>query len=416
MFEGINKNSLSQDGDNIPKENNPEKLKSDFKLKLQTILSTQVTIENINDFADLALDQLLRLNDDVLKAFGSNFNESEELLPSEIEDSAYKYFDLENIESILNRISEAKEKIDKLKNSLQKYRGKSNIEIMPPQENVKIEKGEGDVIERHNLYPRLLTLVYILETDFNLTLDNDAQITEGIVKEESFRIEPYYRVEINDLDRVAYICDEEGNISYVFDKQKLDENNVLIGSLDLMDKREKDSLLSKVPGIGIRVTQSKTWRDKMSKYLGDNIPLKEHVPRISIGEFGVENKKWLPFEEFQEEVIKLYDGSGDVEKWYRKERRKHLDSWPVNPYKIYKSDGWLGFPELVGKENRKKKKYISLEQLKTEVRENYPGAGSIKDWYRNEYKKHANWPSNPTRTYDGNLETLSELFEIERPE
>ena len=70
---------------------------------------------------------------------------------------------------------------------------------------------------------------------------------------------------------------------------------------------------------------------------------------------GKENKfkkEFLLFEDFQQEVISLYSGKGDIYRWYKQEYKNH-PNWPSNPDRIYKDRGWKGFPELVGEEKRK---------------------------------------------------------------
>lgn len=53
----------------FPQINNFEQEKSQFEKQLQDILNTQVTTENINDFALTALDKLISLNDNILEKY-----------------------------------------------------------------------------------------------------------------------------------------------------------------------------------------------------------------------------------------------------------------------------------------------------------------------------------------------------------
>jgi glutaredoxin-related protein len=109
-------------------------------------------------------------------------------------------------------------------------------------------------------------------------------------------------------------------------------------------------------------------------------------------------KEYLPFEAFQAEAKSLYPGEGDVQRWYRKEIKKHLN-WPSKPREKYMNKGWIGWSELVGKENQLKKEYLPFEDFQAEVRALYPGEGAISTWYYEEIKSHSNWPSNPDKKY-----------------
>mgnify|MGYP001270328015 CR=1 FL=1 len=140
---------------------------------------------------------------------------------------------------VLDKISEIRNRVDKIKIDLEKHLQKIDVEITPPQPNKPIESGDGGFVESHDLYPRLLTLIYILETDFDLTLQDDIKIDEGIVLPHRYRNEPYTRVEIDSLNRVVYICDEVDNVSYFFDTEELAKHKVSIESLDTMDKNQK---------------------------------------------------------------------------------------------------------------------------------------------------------------------------------
>ena len=89
MFEGIHKTNIPQDKDDN-NENSLEKLKSDFRFRLQSTLNVQVIVDNIGNFADDALNQLLELNEDVLEAYKKEFeNNLGALSTTEVEDLAY---------------------------------------------------------------------------------------------------------------------------------------------------------------------------------------------------------------------------------------------------------------------------------------------------------------------------------------
>ena len=379
-----------------------EVLKEVYSQRLNGILNSQLTVENIETFADNALAQIINLIDDILSQYRNNFKLSGDAILSnkgQQENKALVFFGLPNIPEILQSIVEVKEKIDNLKIYIRA--NMANIdEVITPPDNRKINIGSGQGIEQKRMFPRVLTLFYILEHDFDIP-PTDAPITKGIVTPGMARQTPYARVEIPDLDRVVYLCDEEGNVSYVFDTTKIKEQGLAFNKIDVYSKEDKNSLISRCPGIGIRIRQKSAWRNSIASALRESISETNVLKNIrQIAEFRRERVEYLPFEDFQNEVKSLYPGKGDVGAWYWnwKEYKKH-NNWPSNPDRTYKDKGWKGWSELVGKENRLKKEYLSFEDFQHEVRNLYHGEGGIEKWYGQKQKNHNNWPSRPHIIY-----------------
>ena len=383
-----------------------ESLKQTFKQRLDAILDKQLTVENIGIFADEALEQTVKLTEEVLK----EYRENPKVYPNQIpldkqkqEDEAFKILDLPNISEILQLIIKVKEKID----TLGKYISESNIfenkVLIPPQHNLvnELQTGNGQGVEEKRLIPRLLTLFYILEADFDIKKEQ-IKITQGKVIPEMMRQTPYVRIEIDELERIIYICDEEGNASYVFDTDKLEENGIKAEDLDIADKSAINDLIIKHPGIGYRIIQAKHWRTNMVELLGNPIPensTTSESTRQPVSEFvKKEKKEFLPFDKFQAEVRTLYPDMENISKWYKIENLKYKN-WPSNPDIFYKDLGWIGWPELVGRENRMKKEYLSFEFFKVEVRTLYKGESNVQRWYLKEKLKHEKWTSRPNVIY-----------------
>jgi len=309
-----------------------ESLKENFKQKLDGILYKQLTVENIETFAGEALGETISLTDEVLAEYRRNPNvkASPTTLDTKAqEDEAFEILALPNINEILQSIMDVREKIGSLKEYLETNTENINTVITPPQpdRDIHIETSDGS-FEKKRMFPRLLTLLYILEHDFDITPDpKNVQITEGIVTPKMMRKTPYTRVEIPGLGRAVYICDEEGNTSYVFDMAKITEAGLTLEEIDLDDKGDKNSLIAYHPGIGIKIIQSKNWRNHIADALGESIPeIQTGIPqehereeRERVSEF--EKKEFLPFDDFQTEVRGLYKAQGDVKNWYREEQK-----------------------------------------------------------------------------------------------
>ena len=57
-----------------PKLRSLESLKETFKQRLDSILNSQLTVENIETFADEALDKIIKLTDNILYEYRENPN------------------------------------------------------------------------------------------------------------------------------------------------------------------------------------------------------------------------------------------------------------------------------------------------------------------------------------------------------
>jgi len=388
-----------------------ETLKEVYKERLDSILNKQLTLDNIEIFAEEALNETIQLIDDLLQDYRNNpaFESNTQLDTKSQEDDACLKLGLPNLPEILDSIVSVKDKIEKLNQYITENVAKTDTVITTPNlVGPEIMPGEeGNKFERKVLFPRLLTLMYILQQDFEIKPE-EVSIVEGDVTSEMVRQNPYYRVTVEELNRIVYICDEIGNASYVFDLEIIKEKGLNIDDIDVGSKDEKSALIAQYPGIGVRIIQSKHWRSNISTLLSGTIPsvATENGAELQAeqqpeSEFKKENVKSLDFNTFQEQVRAEYNDEGDIQNWYKKEYKKHL-GWPAAPYRKYKEKGWVGWPELVGKENKFKKEYPDFDDFKDEVMSFYQGEKDVKSWYENEYKKHPNWHSNPHVYYKDN--------------
>ena len=261
--------------------------------------------------------------------------------------------------------------------------------------------------------PRLLVLLYLLEQDFGIS-KNEISITEGNVSSDMVRRTPYMRVIIESLDRVVYICDEEGNASYIFDMELLKGHSLSLEEIDLENKGDMKELIRKYPGIGTRIRQSSSWRNNVYEVLANVILIE--IEKSNEGEnkevkFESEFKKeYLTFDEFQEEIRSLYGDETNIYAWYKSIRRTHK-RWPALPDTMYKDKGWKSWPELVGKEKRE---IISFRSFKEKVKSIYGGQTNIEKWYVEERKQHSDWPRNPEATYKGLWQSWADLLDKEQ--
>jgi len=342
-----------------------QELEESYKQKLNSVLYKQLTIENINTFADEALTEIVSLIDEILNEYKSNniLEPNLNLSIREQEDDAFNKLNLPNLQETLQIIINVKTKIDNLKSYLHGEKDTTNKTLIPAQEtNPAIISGSGEGIKEKKLVPRLITLLYLIDADFQIPKEN-IKITEGQVTPDMMRKTPYVQVKIPELERLIYICDEEGNASYVFDTNKLNEIKVRIEDIDISDKSIINDLIEKYPGVGKRIIQTKNWRANISELLSQPI-LKDEKKEItsSTSEFAKKEKKiFLDFENFQKEVKSLYSKEANISKWYNEERKKH-PKWPTKPEIKYRDSGWASWQELVGK------KYLSFDVFQVEIK------------------------------------------------
>lgn len=405
-MEGINPNNL----ESILSFSSVDSLKTEFQKRLNDILYKKLSVENIETFADEALAETIALVDDILHQYQNNpnFEKDSALTGKAAEDDAFHKLDLPDLPAFLDSVVEVKEKIDSLKRYIVDSRLSTDRVITPPQPNETIgselNADEENRLSDRPLFPRLLTLIYLLEQDLDIPRE-DISITEGAVRPDMIRQVPYVRVSIPDLERLVYICDEEGNASYVFNTAILKENGFTFDQLDKGDKADKAAIIKNHVGSGVRIIQNKSWNRNMIRVLSEPIPKPEEdldteddkekglAPR---SEFKREERTFLSFEDFQMEVRSLYQGAGDIKAWYQEEKRNHLNSWHSRPDHFYKGKGWKSWPELIGKE---KVIHLSFADFQREVRSLYQGASNKENWYHEEKNKHHNWPFNPDVTY-----------------
>ncbi len=128
-----------------------EAMQRAFKERLQAILTSQLTVENIDSFADTAYDNLVAVADDVVKQYTVQFPKESALYinPSkEIEDVAFKAFDLGEVGEMLDNIQAVKEKIDSLKLYINTEVLNTETVIIPPQEGVEVQSPEEGTDEK----------------------------------------------------------------------------------------------------------------------------------------------------------------------------------------------------------------------------------------------------------------------------
>jgi hypothetical protein len=235
---------------------------------LREILDRQLTIENIDEFADQMLDSLMEFTTEQREKYRAAHPETK-LDQKALEDAAFAEYGLTDVEKLLDA---AATKVERLKRLDEFIEGAETIDrvITPPSVD-RFPNNHGSHGSKENgtdrlIIPRIKTLLYILETDFGVNL-SEIGLKKGIITETMIRRRSYATVEVPQLARIVQVCDEEGNASYVFDSAEMSKLNLSVDKLNDLTKEQKNELLKLHPRLGRRVVQTKKWRDQMAGLL-----------------------------------------------------------------------------------------------------------------------------------------------------
>ncbi len=260
--------------DGVVIDNNPsiEPIGLSHKTRLRTILSTALTVDTIDTYAETAISDLINLTGNVVNEFEDTLSPDAVYSDSrELEDAAFNYFDLPSIPENLDNIIKIDQDIKNIDRVIEKASIKDQV-IVPPDAPVRpIVPGNGEGLLENKLRPRLKTLLFILEKDNDIDLDDPDQlkIAQGITTNEIMRKEPYYSVEVPSLNRTVLVCDEEGNATFVIDTKKLEELEISTEQLLDMTKDELNAVMAEHAGFGRRIIQSDSWVDNIAVNLNE---------------------------------------------------------------------------------------------------------------------------------------------------
>lgn len=242
----------------------------DFQASIGAITRRRLTPENLERYADDALNDLVGVVDEVVQNYKRQPTVTGHT-PREDEQSAFAYYGLEAdaIEATLDHIAEKAEDIHGLDAVIAKITKHTDAIITPPNKpGDALVAGSGSYGENQYV-PRLKTLLFILANKFSvdLTKPDECTVLVGKVNEYMMRNEPYQLVSLPTLNRDVLICDEEGNATFVFDRAELEQSGISQDTLITMDKDELWAFLNQHPNAGRRLPHSKYFTEKLTSLL-----------------------------------------------------------------------------------------------------------------------------------------------------
>ena len=232
----------------------------DYSSELDAALSVPLSPENITTYAEDALSNVASL----VMRYVIDYSDHPTIgfaTQAETEDAAASYFKLRNVDEVLGHLSDRAEEIDSLRSRIVEAMVRDEV-VVPPdsKESLFVVSGIG-TMETKKSFNRLLTTLFILKNNFGVDVDDEKQLTmaPGLLTDDMWRNESYYVVETPRLQRTILICDEEGNVSYVYDSSKLLEQGITTDQIVNSSKKELDAILETHDRIGQRVIYSKNF-------------------------------------------------------------------------------------------------------------------------------------------------------------
>lgn len=247
---------------------NKENKEQQYGIKLKAILDRKITVENIDYFIDLSVEDLIKLTDEIVKIYKAE-HPQDQSIGKELEDKAYKHNKLPDIAQFLDTAQEKLEQLGEIDSYIKSNIKTISMVVVPPNKGEKIIQGEKKY-EAPDIKHRLKSLLYLLKQK-GISFD-DINIIDGVLDEKIMRGKSYVSITIPELDRLALICDEEGNASYIFDLDKLKEKKISTQGIINMEKNKLNELIKNNSGIGLKFTYSVNWIDRTEDFLFNKLP------------------------------------------------------------------------------------------------------------------------------------------------
>lgn len=277
-------------GHNSVKPENPNQPESvaksvtDYRSRVNKILNTPLSAENIDDYADGALHQLIYLINKAKIEYSTSHPQGL-ATDRDLEDTVFRHFGLTGIGQILTHIQNKSHELKEIDKLISKAVEVPRVIIPPDPTGTSIEPGSGE-FKIKPLIPRLKSTLFVLANEFGVDINDPQQLTlqSGILPENTMRRTSYSLIDIPKLDRIVLICDEEGNVSYIFDS-KLLKSATGKTSLELanLSKEGLNLILKDHPDIGQRLVYSSKFVPNMVRAIKTPSSLVQYTkPEVSV--------------------------------------------------------------------------------------------------------------------------------------
>jgi len=398
--------------------------KETYQQKLDEILSTSLTTENINTYADDALDKLTDLIDEIKNDPAHKWDFSINASTKEQEDEMFTKILGIDVNDALDGISKIGDNIKHIDKLLQNYRQEKEPRIYLPTRKLghtAITAGSGD-FSRNPLVPKTEVALFILEKEFNIDLNNqnEFQMNTGVNSSQMIRQVSYDFINLPTLHRAIASCDEIGNRTFIFNTNTFTNANISLDQIKDMSKQEIQDLLTNNPELGVDLIYSKKYPAHLTELIKDptqalvkqieNDPdnigqdkqyLKEivaapkgwvtatHFMRTHEGLVGYQRFHKIMQEKIQEKKItqKEYkDSAGRVQYFYNLNKLEEVFADHINTESV--PDGWITPSEFCRQHSRvyqkTLEKRIAESNLTPKIYKDNSRGHRIREYYKEE--------------------------------
>jgi DNA-binding transcriptional regulator YhcF (GntR family) len=259
--------------------------KDNFQAEIDTILNRGVTPENVDTYADDALENLVDIIGEIVKSQQYTFPFTE--LENERHALAAVGLDPNSVEQTLDHIADVAEEIHALDGFIGNHFNNGSIVVTPPAiTESRIIVGDGH-FEEKQLIPRLKTTLLLLSREFGINIEDASQlhIVPGTVTPEMMRRTPYNLIDLPSLNRMINVCDEEGNKTFIFDRKKMLEAGFDTDAIVRMEKGELDHLLTTDNTLGRSIIYSRYFARNLTdaiQDIEDRLPQSTNLSEVTL--------------------------------------------------------------------------------------------------------------------------------------
>lgn len=242
----------------------------DFASSVEEIINQPLTVENVDTYAEVALDKLIQLIDDMVQVY--NHQPTIWLDNSaERENAVLAYYGIEGLNELLDHIAAKAEQLIAIDTVIGQIESTDHV-FVPPDERPGPTASVSEAPHREWItrQPRLKILLFILANEFGIEPSSGTmQICCGSVKTAMMRQEPYHEVNIPPLERTVLICDAYGNGTFVFDTTRLPEEER--AKLTAYTKTQLMEVMEQYPDCGVSVRCDKQFVPHLVEALANDI-------------------------------------------------------------------------------------------------------------------------------------------------
>lgn len=230
---------------------------SDLKNQLAEIINDNpVTLETIGTHADDVLTKLITFIDSVTGAYDKQPTINMDL-PKDSENAAFEYYELDDIESILDEFVRMKNIIDDLRatiESIQTVTSKVVPSSITSSTSNKKDQEQSESERKRVKVDRVLAVLYILKEKFGIDPSDTATVKLSKDSKTPVRNRYYTYIEVSspeqDINLTILACNDHGSATFIFNNQAMNEAGYSIDSLRALDNTGRNKLIESNPGIG----------------------------------------------------------------------------------------------------------------------------------------------------------------------